>query len=71
MAIEQGYATAQSIVREGASKDLEQAASRSPATRRRQHDRRADVMAKERDDVKFVHAQMYYPVTDAAMDTAW
>src|SRR2546430_2442881 len=27
-------------------------------------------MAKERGDVKFVHAGIYYPVTDAAMDTA-
>jgi acetyl esterase len=26
-------------------------------------------MAKERGDVHFVHAAMYYPVTDAAMDT--
>jgi acetyl esterase/lipase len=26
-------------------------------------------MAKERGDVRFVHAGMYYPVTDAAMDT--
>jgi acetyl esterase len=28
------------------------------------------LMAKERGDVKFIHAGMYYPVTDAAMDTA-
>ena len=28
------------------------------------------LMAKERGDVTFVHAGMYYPVTDAAMDTA-
>jgi acetyl esterase/lipase len=27
------------------------------------------LMAKERGDVQFVHAGMYYPVTDAAMDT--
>jgi len=27
------------------------------------------LMAKERGDVKFVHAGIYYPVTDAAMDT--
>jgi acetyl esterase/lipase len=26
-------------------------------------------MAKERGDVRFVHQSMYYPVTDAAMDT--
>ena len=28
------------------------------------------LMAKERGDVRFVHAGIYYPVTDAAMDTA-
>ena len=28
------------------------------------------LMAKERGDVRFVQASMYYPVTDAAMDTA-
>ena len=28
------------------------------------------LMAKERGDVQFVHAGIYYPVTDAAMDTA-
>ena len=28
------------------------------------------LMAKERGDVHFVHHSMYYPVTDAAMDTA-
>src|ERR1700747_1859233 len=28
------------------------------------------LMAKERGDVKFVQQSMYYPVTDAAMDTA-
>jgi hypothetical protein len=27
------------------------------------------LMAKERGDVQFVHAGIYYPVTDAAMDT--
>jgi acetyl esterase len=28
------------------------------------------LMARERGDVRFVHQSMYYPVTDAAMDTA-
>jgi acetyl esterase/lipase len=28
------------------------------------------LMAKDRGDVKFIHQSMYYPVTDAAMDTA-
>ena len=27
------------------------------------------LMAGERGDVRFVHQSMYYPVTDAAMDT--
>jgi acetyl esterase len=70
VAIEQGYATAQWIVANGASKGL-------------QADRMAvagdsvggnmtaalALMAKERGDVAFVQQSMYYPVTDAAMDT--
>lgn len=28
------------------------------------------LLAKEREDVRFVHQSMYYPVTDSAMDTA-
>jgi acetyl esterase len=70
VAIEQGYATAQWIVREGASNQLDS-------------DRMAvagdsvgggmtaalALMASERGDVRFVHQSMYYPVTDAAMDT--
>ena len=71
VAIEQGYATAQWIVREGASKDLD--ASRIAVAGDSVGGNMAaalTLMAKERDDVKFIHAQMYYPVTDAAMDTA-
>jgi acetyl esterase len=70
VAIEQGYATAQWIVREGASNQLDS-------------DRMAvagdsvgggmtaalALRASERGDVRFVHQSMYYPVTDAAMDT--
>ncbi|WBB62483.1 alpha/beta hydrolase [Streptomyces sp. WMMC500] len=70
VAIEQGYATAQWIVREGAAHGLDP-------------DRMAvagdsvggnmtaalTLMAKERGDVRFVHQSMYYPVTDAGMDT--
>ena len=71
VAIEQGYATAQWIVREGASKGLdpnrmavcgESVGGNMTAA--------LCLMAKERGDVKFVHASMYYPVTDAAMDSA-
>ena len=70
VAIEQGYATAQWIVREGAADKLDP-------------DRMAvagdsvggcmtaalALMANERGDVRFVQQSMYYPVTDAAMDT--
>ena len=70
VAIEQGYATAQWIVREGAANQLDP-------------DRLAvagdsvgggmtaalALMANERGDVGFVQQSMYYPVTDAAMDT--
>jgi acetyl esterase/lipase len=71
VAIEQGYATARWIVEEGAALGLD-------------HERMAiagdsvggnmtaaiTLMAQERGDVRFVHQSMYYPVTDAAMDTA-
>ena len=70
VAIEQGYATAQWIVREGEANQLDP-------------DRMAvagdsvggcmaaalALMANERGDVRFIQQSMYYPVTDAAMDT--
>jgi acetyl esterase len=70
VAIEQGYATAQWIVREGAAHGIDP-------------DRIAiagdsvggcmtaaiTLMAHDRGDVRFVQQSMYYPVTDAAMDT--
>jgi acetyl esterase len=70
VAIEQGYAVALHIVREGAAHGLDP-------------DRMAvagdsvggcmtaalTLMARERGDVRFVHQAMFYPVTDAAMDT--
>ena len=70
LAIEQGYATAQWIVREGASKGLD-AGRIAVAGESVGGDMTAalTLMAKERGDVEFVHAGMYYPVTDAAMDT--
>ena len=70
VAIEQGYATAQWIVREGASKGLD--ASRIAVVGESVGGNMTaalTLMAKERGDVRFVHAGMYYPVTDAAMDT--
>jgi acetyl esterase/lipase len=71
VAIEQGYATAQWIVREGASKGLD-ASRMAVAGESVGGDMTAalTLMAKERGDVEFIHASMYYPVTDAAMDTA-
>ena len=70
VAIEQGYATAQWVVRNGSDHGLDA-------------DRMAvagesvggcmtaalALMANERGDVRFVQQSMWYPVTDAAMDT--
>jgi acetyl esterase/lipase len=70
VAIEQGYATAQWIVHEGAANQLypsriavagDSVGGNMTAA--------LTLMAKERGDVRFVHQSMYYPVTDAAMDT--
>ncbi|MBL3670562.1 alpha/beta hydrolase [Streptomyces sp. M2CJ-2] len=70
VAIEQGYATAQWITREGASKGLD-ARRMAVAGESVGGNMTAALalMAKERGDVRFVHQSMYYPVTDAAMDT--
>jgi acetyl esterase len=71
VAIEQGYATAQWITRNGASKDLdfsrmavagESVGGNMTAA--------LALMAKARGDVTFVQQSIYYPVTDAAMNTA-
>jgi acetyl esterase/lipase len=71
VAIEQGYATAQWVVREGASKGLD--ASRMAVAGESVGGNMAaalTLMAQQRGDVTFVQTSMYYPVTDAAMDTA-
>ena len=70
VAIEQGYATAQWIAREGRSKGLDP--SRIAVVGESvggDMTAALTLMAKERGDVQFVHVGMYYPVTDAAMDT--
>jgi acetyl esterase len=70
VAIEQGYATAQWIVREGAANQLD--ASRIAVAGDSVGGNMTaalTLMAAERGDVRFVHQSMYYPVTDAAMDT--
>jgi len=71
VAIEQGYATAQWAIREGAAKGLD--AGRMAVAGESVGGNMAaalTLMAKERGDVSFVQTSMYYPVTDAAMDTA-
>jgi acetyl esterase/lipase len=70
VAIEQGYATAQWILREGAAHDLD-ATRMAVAGESVGGNMTAALalMAKERGDVTFVQQSMYYPVTDAAMDT--
>jgi acetyl esterase/lipase len=70
VAIEQGYATARWITREGSSKGMDP--SRIAVTGESvggDMTAALTLMAKERGDVRFVHAGIYYPVTDAAMDT--
>ncbi len=70
MAIEQGYATAQWIVREGAANKLDpdRIAVAGDSVGGGMTAALA-LMANERGDVRFVQQSMYYPVTDAAMDT--
>jgi acetyl esterase len=70
VAIEQGYATAQWIVREGAANGLdpERIAVAGDSVGGGMTAALA-LMAGERGDVRFVQQSMYYPVTDAAMDT--
>jgi len=70
-AIEQGYAVAQWITANGASKGLD--ASRMAVAGESVGGNMTAalaLMAKERGDVRFVQQSMYYPVSDAAMDTA-
>jgi acetyl esterase/lipase len=70
VAIEQGYATAQWIVREGAANELDpdRIAVAGDSVGGGMTAALA-LMAGERGDVRFVQQSMYYPVTDAAMDT--
>jgi acetyl esterase/lipase len=71
VAIEQAYATARWIVTDGASMGLD--ASRLAVAGDSVGGNMAAVLAilaKRRGDVRFVHQSLYYPVTDAAQDTA-
>ncbi|MET7457791.1 alpha/beta hydrolase [Streptomyces sp. NPDC005574] len=70
VAIEQAYATAQWITRNGADEGLD--ASRMAVAGDSvggNMTAAVAIMAKQRLDVRFVHQSMYYPVTDAAQDT--
>lgn len=70
VALEQGYATARWIVREGAANGLdpERMAVAGDSVGGGMTAALA-LMAGDRGDVRFVHQSMYYPVTSAAMDT--
>ena len=70
VAIEQGYATAQWIVREGAANALDpECIAVAGDSVGGGMTAALALMANERGDVRFVQQSMYYPVTDAAMDT--
>jgi acetyl esterase len=70
VAIEQAYATAQWITRDGITEGLDHtrlavagdSVGGNMATA-------LTILAKQRGDVTFVHQSLYYPVTDAAQDT--
>ncbi|MFC9910883.1 alpha/beta hydrolase [Streptomyces sp. NPDC127197] len=70
VAIEQGYATAQWVMREGAEHGLDpdRMAVAGDSVGGNMTAALA-LMAKERGDVRFVQQSMYYPVTNADMDT--
>jgi acetyl esterase len=70
VAIEQGYAAARWVVREGDANmlDPDRMAVAGDSVGGNMTAALA-LMAKERGDVRFVQQSMYYPVTDAAMDT--
>jgi acetyl esterase/lipase len=70
VAIEQAYATAQWITRDGARQGLDPSRLAVAGDSVGGNMTAAlTLMAKRRGDVTFVHQSLYYPVTDAAQDT--
>jgi acetyl esterase len=69
VAIEQGYATARWIIREGAGNKLDPERMAVAGDSVGGNITALALMADERGDVRFVQQSMYYPVTEAAMDT--
>lgn len=70
VAIEQAYATAQWITRDGAGRGLDPSRLAVAGDSVGGNMTAAlTLMAKRRGDVTFVHQSLYYPVTDAAQDT--
>ncbi|TYB66766.1 alpha/beta hydrolase [Nonomuraea sp. PA05] len=71
VAIEQAYATAQWIVKDGAAENLDAGRLAVAGDSVGGNMTAAlTIMAKQRGDVRFVHQSLYYPVTDAGQDTA-
>ena len=70
VAIEQAYATARWIVRDGSAHGLDGARLAVAGDSVGGNMAAAlAILAKQRGDVAFVHQSLYYPVTDAAQDT--
>ncbi|MFC9351727.1 alpha/beta hydrolase [Arthrobacter sp. NPDC057013] len=70
VAIEQAYATAQWITRDGASEGLDTSRMAIAGDSVGGNMTAAvTLMAKQRGDVTFIHQSLYYPVTDARQDT--
>jgi len=69
VAIEQGYATAQWLTREGSMYGIDSTRIAVAGDSVGGNMTAAlTLMAADRGDVRFVHQSLYYPVTDAAMD---
>ena len=70
VAIEQGYATAQWITKDGSTEGLDSTRLAVAGDSVGGNMTAAlTLMAKKRGDVTFVHQSLYYPVTDAGQDT--